>query len=57
MTGACTWQVLSDDEKRAAYDRGDDVELGAGQGGFSGAGFPGGFGGFAGGQQFHFRFS
>jgi len=51
-------QVLSEPEKRAAYDRGDDVEMGPGQAGFHPGGFPGGFpgGGFpGGGQRFTFR--
>ncbi|KAK9794626.1 hypothetical protein WJX73_001573 [Symbiochloris irregularis] len=52
------YEVLTDEEKRAAYDRGDDVELGPGQAGFHGGGFPGGGfpGGGFGGQQFSFRF-
>ena len=43
------YEVLSDSEKRAAYDRGDDVEI------HQHSGFPGGFpGGFR--QQTHFTF-
>ena len=50
-------QVLSDPEQRAAYDRGDDVQLGAGQAGFHSGGFPGAFpGGFPGGTQFRQTF-
>ena len=53
------YEVLSDDEKRGKYDRGEEVEpnQGGGQGGFN----PfqhfqqQGFGGFGGGQQ-HFQF-
>ncbi len=49
------YEVLSDYEKRAAYDRGDDIEV------QQGSGFPGGFGqGFPGGfgqrTQFSFHF-
>ena len=49
------YEVLSDYEKRAAYDRGDDIEVP------QGSGFPGGFGqGFPGGfgqrTQFSFHF-
>lgn len=63
------YEILSDDQKRAAYDRGEDVtgnQQGGGGGhgfpqgfnpfggGFPGGGFPGGGGG--GGQRFHFQF-
>lgn len=43
--------MLKDDEKRAAYDRGDDVQVGGG-----GGGFHEGFHGFQGGGQ-HFTFT
>jgi DnaJ homolog subfamily C member 3 len=36
------YEILKDDEKRAAYDRGDDVQMGG----------PGGFGGHPGFQNF-----
>lgn len=48
------YEVLSDPERRMAYDRGDDLH--DGQAGYHGGGFPGGFGGFPGGQQYTFRF-
>ena len=50
-------QVLSDPERRSAYDDGRDMQMGAGQAGSHySQGFPGGFpGGFQGGQQFHFQ--
>lgn len=46
------YEVLSDNDKRAAYDRGDDVEVN------QNSGFPGPFGhGFQGGRtQFTFHF-
>lgn len=63
-------EVLSDDEKRGKYDRGEDVfenQGGGGRprgqhfqhggfpgGGFPGGGFPGGGGGRGGGFRFHF---
>ena len=55
------YEVLSDDELKGKYDRGEDIkpQPGGGQqqghpfGGFH-HGFPGG--GFGGGQQFHFKF-
>lgn len=63
-------QVISDEDKRGRYDRGEDLEeMGMGGGGPVGGGgqqftfqfeggFPGGFGGFdggfPGGFQFHF---
>jgi DnaJ homolog subfamily C member 3 len=62
------YEILSDEEKRAAYDRGEDVTGANPQqhqqqhpfAHFGGQGFPGaGFGGHnfqQGGQQFHFRF-
>ncbi|XP_012082338.1 dnaJ protein P58IPK homolog [Jatropha curcas] len=62
---AAAYEVLGDDEKRARYDRGEDLEemgMGGGGGGFNpfggggqqftfhfDGGFPGGFGGFDGG--------
>jgi DnaJ family protein C protein 3 len=57
------YEVLSDEELKGKYDRGEDIkpQQGGGQqqqGGFGGfhgfQGFPGG--GFGGGQQFHFKF-
>lgn len=49
------YEVLSDDEKRAAYDRGDDLQEGMhGGGGWGPFGHPGGF--HHGGQQFTFHF-
>jgi DnaJ family protein C protein 3 len=48
------YEVLSDDEKRAAYDRGDDLQEGMGGGGWGPFGHPGGF--HHGGQQFQFHF-
>lgn len=66
----CPLQVLGDDDKRARYDRGEDIEeTGMGGGGFNfggggqqftfhfEGGFPGGFGGdggFPGGFGFNF---
>lgn len=61
------YEILSDKEKRGAYDRGEDVTGNNGGGGGGGGGFnPFGQGGFGnpfgqqhhqqGGQQFHFRF-
>lgn len=51
----CILQVLGDDEKRAKYDRGEDIEdMGMGGGGFNP--FGGGGGGGDGGQQFTFTF-
>lgn len=54
------YEVLSDDEKRAKYDRGEDVfpNQGGGGGGPQHHGFHGGGNPFfrQGGQQFHFRF-
>jgi DnaJ family protein C protein 3 len=50
------YEVLRDDEKRAAYDRGDDVEIGGSGGGFGGGGFPHGFHG-GGGSGFTFTFT
>lgn len=62
------YEILSDDEKRQAYDRGEDVLGNQGGGGNPHGGNPfGGFGGFGnpfgqhfrhggGGQQFHFQF-
>ena len=58
------YEVLSDEEMKGKYDRGEDIKPqggGGGQGGhpfgFQQGGFPfGGGGGFGGGQQFHFRF-
>ena len=49
--------MLSDDEKRGKYDRGEDVEPNqGGGGGFRHGGFPGGFpGGGNGGFQFFFH--
>jgi len=52
------YEILSDEEKRGRYDRGEDLD-GRQQNPFQG-GFPGGFpfgggGGFPGGFQFHFR--
>ena len=68
----CPLQVLGDDDKRARYDRGEDIEeTGMGGGGFNfggggqqftfhfEGGFPGGFGGdggFPGGFGFNFWF-
>jgi len=47
------YEVLRDDEKRAAYDRGDDLEGGGGGGGH---GHPfNGFGGGQGGWTFTFQ--
>ena len=59
------YEILSDDELKGKYDRGEDIKpqpgggqqghpfgFGGGGGGFH-HGFPGGFGG---GQQFHFKF-
>lgn len=49
------YEVLSDEEKRGKYDRGEDIDNRGGgggnpfQGGFPGGGFPGGF-------NFHFRY-
>ena len=69
MTSASCVQVLSDEDKRVRYDRGEDLdEMGGGGGGggfnpFGGGGghtfhfeggFPGGGGGFPGGFQFNF---
>ena len=45
------YEVLKDDEKRAAYDRGDDLQVGGGGGGFH----PGGFN--FGGGSFTFTFN
>ena len=59
------YEVLSDEELKGKYDRGEDIKPqpgGGGQGGHPfgggfGGGFHGGFpGGFGGGQQFHFKF-
>ncbi|EPS59952.1 hypothetical protein M569_14852, partial [Genlisea aurea] len=51
---AAAYEILGDDEKRARYDSGEDVE---GNGMSSGGGFnPFGGGGFHGGQQFTFHF-
>ncbi|KAL2933180.1 DnaJ protein P58IPK-like protein [Bienertia sinuspersici] len=54
---AAAYEVLSDDEKRVRYDRGEDEE-GMGMGGGGGGGY--GFGGFdpfgGGGQQYTFHF-
>jgi DnaJ family protein C protein 3 len=57
------YEVLSDDEKRQKYDRGEDVFPNQGGGGGGGGGFNpfqhGGFpfgGGGGGGQRFHFNF-
>ena len=49
------YEVLRDDERRAAYDRGDDVAGGGGGGG--GGGFPGGGGFHHGGGGFTFTFT
>ncbi|KAK4778419.1 hypothetical protein SAY87_018606 [Trapa incisa] len=52
---ASAYEVLSDEDKRAKFDRGEDVEdMGMGHGG-GGFGFNP-FGGGGGGQQFHFTF-
>ncbi|TYJ19008.1 hypothetical protein E1A91_A09G161700v1 [Gossypium mustelinum] len=49
---AAAYEVLGDDEKRAKYDRGEDIEdMGMGGGGFNPFG-----GGGGGGQQFTFTF-
>ncbi|KAF6167937.1 hypothetical protein GIB67_027715 [Kingdonia uniflora] len=51
---AAAYEVLGDDEKRARYDRGEDMEeMGIGGGGPFGGG---GFGGGGGGQQYTFHF-
>ena len=59
------YEVLSDEEMKGKYDRGEDIKPPQGggqqqghpfQGGFHGfPGFGGGGGGFGGGQQFHFK--
>ncbi|CAI0471482.1 unnamed protein product [Linum tenue] len=52
---AAAYEVLGDDEKRARFDRGEDVEdmgMGGGGGGFN----PFGGGGGGGGQHFSFQF-
>ncbi|KAK9811786.1 hypothetical protein WJX72_009936 [[Myrmecia] bisecta] len=62
MDIAEAYEILSDEEKRGAYDRGEDIQpQGGGHPGhgFQGGGFPGGGGfGFPGGhkQQYTFRF-
>ncbi|KAF2289951.1 hypothetical protein GH714_039276 [Hevea brasiliensis] len=69
---AAAYEVLSDEDKRARYDRGEDLEemgMGGGGGGFNPfggggqqftfqfeGGFPGGFGGFDGGFPGGFQF-
>jgi DnaJ homolog subfamily C member 3 len=60
---AQAYEILSDDQKRAAYDRGEDVTGNNQQGGgHPGGGFPHGFNPFqhfghgGGGQRFHFQF-
>lgn len=60
---ASAYEILSDDELRAKYDRGEDVTGQGQQGGGPGGpgGFPHGFpfnqgGGFPGGGRFHFQF-
>ena len=58
------YEVLSDEELKGKYDRGEDIKPQPGGGGqqghpFGGGGFHHGFpggGGFGGGQQFHFKF-